>query len=542
MNPNGFILSSYDGMLYGTCQGENTSPGKLYRYDPQTDQVDALHIFGTNTTDNPAGKLMQVGNKLYGTTIYGTQGLGSVFSYNMNTSVFENLAEFTNSFTQGAYPKGTLTSFGNGKLYGMAQSGGGYNGVIFEFNINTSAITLRIRFDSNANHSPAYQPMVLASDGLLYSWFIDYPNFLFSFDPATNTYLKRANLPLDKIFYNLADVGNGNMYMGVLDYYSPNDGSILRYQSQTDSLSIVYSNSGYPKMAHMIAGNDGELYGYCQTDNFDGLAFCKYSPGTSSITLIEQLPGSYSKSAPLRKDHNGKIIGIPMNKYGQGPTILFSFDPVSSDFNYLHQFPVNETTNYWTNFCVGNDQKVYGFRRDSQNRLFLFSYDLSNNTYQSTIELDFGLNGYPLSELIMGIDNELYGTQSLPVNPKLKGAVFRLNPNTQQFETLHDTGLSCGSSGFGLVEVRNGNAYENCEGEHCWYLFPNPSSGTFSLNLLNGEVPNSLQIYNTMGQLVMETNQLKSYQKLSIEQLRSGVYMVRMNFEDASVTTSLVKY
>ncbi len=541
--PNGFIKSSYDGMLYGLSQGQGNSPAQLYRFNPQTNQVSVLYTFDNSSSNRPRGKLTQIGNKLYGTSTYGTQGAGYIFSYNVNTSEFQNQFPFTDPVTGSQYPVGTFALHGNGNLYALAGSGAEFSGSVVQFNPMTSDLKALVRFYPPPTNYPAYKPMMLASNNLLYGMFVASPNYLFSFDPASDTYQKRSKLPLDKDFYNLTDAGNNTIYISALDKNSTgfNNGSILKYNTQTDSLTIVYDATGFPKMTYMIAGNDSELYGYCQATNYDNLGLCKFSPGTQSITLIKQFYGTSLNPSSLKKSASGKIIGIPMNKYGTGGTSLFSYDPATSTFEYLHQFPGNETTNYPTDFCIGNDQKVYGIRMDSQLKRYLFSYDLSENTYRSNIELDFGIGNSPDNQLIMGIDNLIYGTDSKFFSPKVKGTIFSIDPNTEILETVHQTGASCGTYGTGLVEVRNPNSFEQCEHGHCWYLFPNPSSGTITFNLLQGEIPGSLKIYNAMGQMVLEATQLKAYQKLSIEHLGSGVYTVKMDFSDSSVTTSLIK-
>lgn len=542
--PTGLIKSTYDGMLYGLCQGNGPTPGQLFRLNPQTNQVSTLHTFDSNLSDRPMGKLTQAGNKLFGTTLDGPQGMGSLFSYDMNTSEFQDQYPFTNPIN-GHYPSGTFAMHGNGNLYALTSNYGNYSGSVIQFKPGTAdlseVISLYPTGSMNYPNYPSDRPMVLGSDGLLHGIFINYPSYLFSFDPVSYAYQKRSNLPVEKDFYNLTDAGNGMLYISALDKNSSvfNDGSILQYNTQTNTVTTVYQATGYPKMTYMIAGNDSELYGYCQATNYDNLGLCKFSPGTQTITLIKQFYGTSLTPNMLQKSASGKIIGIPTGSIG---TFLFSYDPATDSYENLHSFSGDISTNYPTDFCIGDNQKVYGIRRDAQLKWFLFSYDLIENTYRSNTEIELGYYGSFHGNLIAGIDNLIYGITNHYQSPKIRGGFFSIDPESEQFEESYHTGASCGTAGIGLVEVRNPNVYKNCEGNHCWYLFPNPSSESFTLNLLQGELPHSLQIYNTMGQLVMEINEIKGYQKIVIEQLKSGVYHVKMNFSDTSVTTPLVKY
>jgi uncharacterized repeat protein (TIGR03803 family) len=82
----------------------------------------------------PQGSLTLVGNKLYGMTLDGGGGVGTIFSIDTNGNNYKDLLNFNG--TNGGAPSGDLTFLGS-KLYGMTGGGGANNlGCIFSIDTN----------------------------------------------------------------------------------------------------------------------------------------------------------------------------------------------------------------------------------------------------------------------------------------------------------------------------------------------------------------------------------------------------------------------
>jgi len=103
-------------------------------------QINDIHDFNDTGTNGayPYGSLTLVGNKLYGMTSGGgINGAGNIFSINTDGSDYKNLWNFNEANdSNGANPSGSFLLIG-ARLYGMTQNGGiNNNGNIFRIDTN----------------------------------------------------------------------------------------------------------------------------------------------------------------------------------------------------------------------------------------------------------------------------------------------------------------------------------------------------------------------------------------------------------------------
>ena len=245
---DGMILG-IDGNLYGLSRsgGSSIYGGYLYRFNPVTHLFDTLYNFTAITGYHPCSRLLQLNNKLYGTTydggtgtgvifsfdlstfsysvlhnfdtttcgaheysnlifgtdgkLYGTSKLGNVnnwgfiFSYDISTNIYNELYDFNS--TQGSDPRGGLIQASDGKLYGLTASGGIYGwGVIYSFDISNSTYSKIFDFDGTHGGYPD-RKLMQASNGLLFgvTWVNGPYNYgvMFSYNLTTSTYIDLYN-------------------------------------------------------------------------------------------------------------------------------------------------------------------------------------------------------------------------------------------------------------------------------------------------------------------------------------------------------------
>ncbi len=154
----GTLVQASDGKLYGMTESGGTNyEGVIFSFDPVTSVYRKLFDFNGDNGSSPFGSLIQASDgKLYGMTHLGcTNNEGVIFSFNPATLVYTKLLDF-NGYN-GSTPLGSLMQASDGKLYGMT-SLGGYNnyGVAFSYDITTSTYTKLNDFTGNNGGDPQY--------------------------------------------------------------------------------------------------------------------------------------------------------------------------------------------------------------------------------------------------------------------------------------------------------------------------------------------------------------------------------------------------
>jgi len=138
-------LVTSDGVLYGTTYaGGVSSNGVVFRLNTDGTAFTNLYSFSATTNRfgssvnsdgaHPGSRLVLAGNTLYGTTEYGGNGAGTLFSINTDGSSFLRLRTFTSTdFNDGRVPSAGLVLSG-AIFYGVTQYGGTNNaGTVFSY-------------------------------------------------------------------------------------------------------------------------------------------------------------------------------------------------------------------------------------------------------------------------------------------------------------------------------------------------------------------------------------------------------------------------
>lgn len=157
---SGLLL--YSNMLYGvTPAGGSGSSGTLFAVNTNGTGLTTVYAFtGGNDGAMPYGPLTLSGHTLFGTTtMAGGASDGTIFSVNIDGSGFSTLYVFTDN-GDGSHPYGKLLLVGD-TLYGTTQGNG--NGTVFKVRTNdaTSFVTVASFFGGPEGGSP-YGGVVLA--------------------------------------------------------------------------------------------------------------------------------------------------------------------------------------------------------------------------------------------------------------------------------------------------------------------------------------------------------------------------------------------
>ena len=254
-NFNGTGIENYNGAypkarlllsgntLYGTASySAHFGYGDVFRFNTETSQFIVLHPFTVASYDAdtglylnsdgiyPTAALVLADNTIYGTTqLGGSNGYGTVFSYNTVNSNFTTIHTFTGG-NDGAFPRGDLIVLGD-TLYGTAQQGGssgyGTNGYGTVFSVSTSGAGFTSLYSFTGGADGAYPP----PGGLLF-----WSNALY----GTTAYGGRNGF------------GSGGY------------GTVFSLSTNGSSFTNLYSFTGGPDGAYPGAGlivSGGKLYG-----------------------------------------------------------------------------------------------------------------------------------------------------------------------------------------------------------------------------------------------------------------------------------------
>jgi uncharacterized repeat protein (TIGR03803 family) len=166
----------YGTTFYGSCCVNNYNDnGVVFCVNTNGSGYTILHNFLLPPYDgaNPKGSLTVSGTKLYGTTEYGGTNsqkyVGVIFSMNMDGSGYTILHNF-GAETDGAHPSGSLTLSGE-HLFGTTSAGGTHgNGTIFKINTDGSGYAVLYNFGSSLYSSEGIAPngSLALSDRVLY--------------------------------------------------------------------------------------------------------------------------------------------------------------------------------------------------------------------------------------------------------------------------------------------------------------------------------------------------------------------------------------
>jgi uncharacterized repeat protein (TIGR03803 family) len=163
-NPTaGLIISG--GTLYGTTHsgGGTGKHGTLFQINADGSGFNTIFAFSGTNGSTPSSPLTLSGNMLYGVTLSGSNGFGSIYRINTDSTAFTNLYNFTNG-SDGALPESALVLFSNA-LYGTTTSGGISNvGTLFRINTDGSGFKAIHEFTSTVDAGEPFGGLTLCNN------------------------------------------------------------------------------------------------------------------------------------------------------------------------------------------------------------------------------------------------------------------------------------------------------------------------------------------------------------------------------------------
>lgn len=343
-HPSGMVLAS-NGLFYGTTSTLHdfdsnpfrTKEEIIFEYNPISNVLIKKNIFALEDQGiHPSGEMIPAGNgKLYGVTESGGANQdGVLFEYDPATNVLLGKISF-NKGIDGGYPVSQLAQATNGKIYGITKRGGvnQVGATIYGYDIVSNQLNILYRMDRSSESG-----LTLGNDGLFYGT-TDQNGTLFRFNPVNALYT--TVVTFDSLltgvspFGNLEKGSNGLLY-GTTKYGGlKNDGTLFEFNPATSTLKKVFdfdnSISGANPVAALEQASNGKLYGStCYGGKRSLGTVFQYDINALVYKKLADLGDATDGKHPngtLSLAANGKIYAVAPEggEYGNG--ILLECDP-----------------------------------------------------------------------------------------------------------------------------------------------------------------------------------------------------------------------
>lgn len=460
------LCEANNGKLFGVSEdgGENNL-GYIFEFDPNTSILKSVFSFNdTIQGRQPYGNIMLANNGfIYGTTTFGgINDDGVVFEFDPNTYSYNKKFDFDN-LVYGKNPLSSLMQANNGLLYGVTESGGiNNNGVLFEYDIVADIFTKNIDFNIIANGYWAQTQLYQAYNGKLYgtmdSGFLG-EGLLYEYDITTNTITLKVNFPSNNIssaFYsNVIEADTNLLFGSSIQGGLFGSGYIYKYDLGLDLFTMVHSfdyAAGQGRQpTKQILKKDNEIIGLTSNGgDFDDGTIFKFGLDTEIFTQLYSFNKSQNTEIPvggLTLASSGKLygVGIPVeigqfNGFSKQTTgDLFEFDLNNLTLTNIVKFhndgylPINELVVSPQNICYGvafsggvsNAGLIYSLNPRTKEYNVLHLFDASSNTGHSPISIYYHQS------------NKLYGL-NISGGDYNDGSIFEYDLNTSNLTKMQD--------------------------------------------------------------------------------------------------------
>jgi uncharacterized repeat protein (TIGR03803 family) len=343
---------------------------------------------------------------LYGTTVSGGAGGGTVFQFDPATQVLTILYSFALGGLTGSNPQTALILGKKGVLFGVTTAGGGsancsYGcGTIFKLDPATQILTTLYSFTGQADGgAPEGRPVFDAARSTLYGTTVRGGDFVDCTTYGCGTIYKLV----------LA----GNVYSTLHDFRStPDDGESSTSGMLPDSAGVLYgtASAGGPHGSGIVFRLDPASNNYAVLHGFD-----------------YHVDGNGPESDLLLK--NGLLYGVTDSG---GPTsvaygTIFSMDPGTGATTTLYSFQDGNDGIFPSGgLVVGPKGSLYGTAEQGApaGAGALFALKLKNNKFSALYDFTDGTDGaLPQTGLVAGAGGVLYGVTSYG-----NGTIFSIKP------------------------------------------------------------------------------------------------------------------
>lgn len=538
------LIEASNGKLYGLTPGGGiNNNGVIFEFDYVSNTFTKKVDFPTQATGTSArGELLEVSNGVfYGLAAWGgATSDGFIFTYDLNSNTYTHKKDFLDSIT-GSYPNGSLIKASNGKLYGLAYGGPGYQGTLFEYDTASNSFTRVVDFGNLLSNTwEPYGSLLQASNGKLYGMSAfggSGGGDLFEYDIIGNQYTLKVDLDSafngsEPRYTHLIEVNTDTTYL-----VWPGDCNLDLIVNNVDFLSygLAYNDTGairanaslnwtgQPCAPWVNFFSSGINYKHADC-NGDGVVD---SSDANAINL------NYGQSHPLRSGQ--QLTGIvdfnlvaDRNAVAPGDTVTFeiqlanSTTPVDSIYGIAYSLMFDQTLVDTTQILIDYSNSVLGSMHVNMHS-FEKDFYTSGQVDAAVTRIDKNNAvsvGGVLGTLRIITSAAVTSLSNLLVTPVNVYAIS-LSGDTIGFNAIPDS-VSVDPILLGIEGSTLGQEFT---------CFPNPAKNQFTLKIKN-EVINAVEIFDTRGSKVYSSVPLSGEVIIPCTHLATGIYSVKVVTDD----------
>ncbi|MCB9315718.1 MAG: VCBS repeat-containing protein [Lewinellaceae bacterium] len=335
----------------------------------------------------------------------GDHNLGTLVKIQSDNSAFSATHHFAGGATDGRNPSGRVLQYSN-KIFGLCSGGGPTdNGVLFEFDPATNAVSVKHAFDGAGGAGPKGGLVECFGDlwGMTESGGANGVGVLFRYDPfgEYGQMVYELNENTDGAYPVGSLLALGNKLYGLTFSGGPiGYGTLFEFDIWTNTFTVLHHFNEWDgkNQRGSLVEKDGVLYGMCSGGGIygNGLIF-SYHPMYDIYDVLHHFDGT-DGGAP-----DGDLLVVGDKLYGLTPAggnfnsgVLFEFDLLTYSYNMLYEFNggIGAAPN---GSLLEVDGKLYGLTQagGSSDAGVIFEFDPAFNQIALMREFDGTLGAHP---------------------------------------------------------------------------------------------------------------------------------------------------